>query len=141
MIGAGELAGASQLRVIECCVVDPPLPVRGTTTKGFSALLCIVRLPVAAPAEEGSNWTANVDDWPGGRVPCTGDIEKPAPVTTAVPVIGELPVFVKVTDKVEVLFSATLPKDKLEGVTDKVAAAIAGGYKFKTKICGELIPA
>lgn len=55
MIGSGELAGAFQLRVIECCVVDPPVPVRGTITKGFSAFVWIVRLPVAAPAEEGSN--------------------------------------------------------------------------------------
>jgi len=44
-----------------------------------------------------------------------GDIEKPDPVTAAVPVTGELPVFVKVTDKVEAVFSVTLPNDKLEG--------------------------
>jgi hypothetical protein len=62
MIGAGELAGAAQLSVIEDSVVDPPLPVRGITNEGDSALVWIVKLPVAAPAEEGSNWTTNVDD-------------------------------------------------------------------------------
>jgi hypothetical protein len=55
VIGSGELAGALQLRVIECCVAAPPVPVKGTTTKGSSAFVRIVRLPVAAPAEEGSN--------------------------------------------------------------------------------------
>ena len=106
---------------------------------GASALLRIVRLPVAAPAEEGSNWTTKVDDWPGDRVPCTGDIEKPVPVTAALPVIDELPVFVTVTGKVEVVFGVTLPKDKLDGVTDKVEI-VARGYKFKEKLCGAVLP-
>jgi hypothetical protein len=138
VIGSEELEGAVQLRVTECCVVDPPVPVRGTTPNGVPRLLWIVRLPVAAPLEEGLNWTTKVDDWPGERVPCAVDIEKPAPVTLALPVTDEFPVFVKVTDKVEVVFSVTLPKDKLEGAADIV---VARGYKFKEKVCGELIPA
>jgi hypothetical protein len=71
-------------------------------------------------------------------VPCAGDIEKAAPVTLAVPVTDEFPIFVNVTDKLEVVFRVTLPKDKLEGVAEIV---VARGYKFKEKVCGELIPA
>ncbi len=141
MIGVGELAGALQSRVTECWVADPPVPVRGTTTKGFSALVWIVRLPVAAPAEEGSNWTTNVDDWPADRLLCDGDIEKPAPVTRVVPVTVEFPVFFKVTDNVEAVFSVTLPNDKVEGVIDSVDPEVARGYKFRENVRGELIPA
>jgi hypothetical protein len=103
VIGAGELAGALQLRMIECCVVDHPVPVRGTITKGFSAFAWIVSLPMAAPAKEGSKRTTTVDDWPGDSVPCSGDIETPAPITPAVPVTGEFPVYFNVTDKVDIV--------------------------------------
>jgi hypothetical protein len=74
-------------------------------------------------------------------VPCSGDIEKPAPVTPAVPLTGEFPVFLNVTDKVDAVFSVTLPKDKLEGVTDKADLELARGYKFKETVCGALTPA
>ena len=69
---------------------------------------------------------------------CSRNIEKAAPVTLAVPVPDEFPIFVNVTDKLEVVFRVTLPKDKLEGVAEIV---VARGYKFKEKVCGELIPA
>lgn len=141
MIGTGELAGALQLRVIDGCAVDPPVPVKGTTTEEFSASLRIVRLPVASPTEEGSNRTTAVDDWPGESVTCTGGIEKPTPVTPAVPVTGEFPVFSNVTDNVDAVFSVTLPKDKSEGVTLKVDPEPASGYKFNKNVCEELIPA
>ena len=54
-------------------------------------------------------------------MPCAGDIEKAAPVTLAVPVTDEFPIFVNVTDKLEVVFRVTLPKDKLEGVAEIVS--------------------
>jgi hypothetical protein len=74
-------------------------------------------------------------------VPCIADAEKPAPVTAPVPVIAEFPVFFNVTDKVDAVFRLTLPKDKLEGVTDKEEPELATGYKFKVKVRGELTPA
>jgi hypothetical protein len=74
-------------------------------------------------------------------VPCSGDIEKPAPVTPAVPLIGEFPVFLNVTDKVDAVFSITLPKDKLEGVTDTTDPELARGYKFEETDRGDLPPA
>jgi hypothetical protein len=70
----------------------------------------------------------------------SGDIEKPAPVTPAVPLTDEFPVFLNVTDKVDAVFSAILPKDRLEGVTDRVDPEVARGYKFKETLCGEWTP-
>jgi hypothetical protein len=68
-------------------------------------------------------------------------MEKPAPVTPAVTLTGEFPVFLNVTDKVDAVFSVTLPKDKLEGVTDKANPELAKGYKFKEAVWGDLTPA
>ena len=39
------------------------------------------------------------------------------------------------------MFSVTVPKDKLDGVTDKTDPELARGYKFKETDFGDLTPA
>ena len=79
-------------------------------------LLVMVSVPVAAPAEVGSNWTVNVTVWFGlsvsGKV--APETEKPAPVRLAeLTVTGAPPVEVKATDWVAGELRLTSPNATL----------------------------
>src|SRR5882672_211406 len=83
------------------------------------------RLPLTAPAAVGANFTLNVTVWLGVRVvgkasPVT---ENPAPVTFACEMVTFAPpVLVSVSDRLALLPTCTLPKDRLVGLADSAPA-------------------
>ena len=85
----------------------------------------MARLPLTTPAAAGANFTLNVTVWLGVRVvgrasPVT---EKPAPVTLACEIVTLTPpVLVSVSDKLALLPTCTLPKDRLVGLAERVPA-------------------
>lgn len=97
------------------CGFDAPVPLKDTTAA--DALLAIVSCPLADPAAVGVNVTGTVSVWFGfsvtGNVPAT--TLKAAPLNEiALTVNGAVPVDVSVNDCVAELFTATLPKFRLE---------------------------
>jgi hypothetical protein len=102
------------LTVCEVCCT--PVPARVIVGE-FEALLAIVKLPVAAPAEVGANVTVTVAVWLGVRVvPAAPLALKPVPEAVALAIVTfELPLFVSVTVRELLLPSLTLLKFKLEG--------------------------
>jgi len=97
-----------------------PVPLRAIVAVLLvEELLVMVNLPVAEPAVAGSNCTSSVAVWP--EVSVTGKVTpetvKPVPVNAAALIVtGAVPVEVKVTDWVDVVFTVTLPKTKLEAL-------------------------
>ena len=111
-----------KLRLVELTVncgfeAAVPVPLKATTAVlPVDELLLIVSCPLALPIAVGANCTCNVTDWVGfsvaGKLPPT--IVKLAPVIPAeLTVTGEVPVDVKVNDRVVAVFTVTLPKLKV----------------------------
>jgi hypothetical protein len=103
-------------------------------------LLRIVSCPVAAPVAVGSNCTSNVTARPGFKV--TGnlapDIVKPVPLNVPeLMVTGDVPVEFNVTGSVDAVFTVTLPKPRLAGLTAKVATPL---FSSRAKLV-ETVPA
>jgi hypothetical protein len=83
----------------------------------------IARLPLAAPAAVGENFTVKVTLWLGvsvvGKV--SPVIEKPVPVTLACEMVTlDPPVLVRVSDKLALLPTWTLPNERLVGLAASV---------------------
>src|SRR5262245_57257593 len=82
-------------------------------------------LPVTAPAAVGANLTENVTVCEGLRV--TGNVRpvtvKPVPVTLACEMVTFCPpVLVRVSDRVALLPTVTLPNERLVGFADRLPA-------------------
>src|SRR5450432_1516332 len=85
----------------------------------------IARLPVAAPATVGANFTLNATLWLAANV--AGRVrplmENPAPVTFACEMVSEAPpVFVSVSDRLPLPPTWTLPNARLAGLGLRVPA-------------------
>jgi hypothetical protein len=94
-----------------------------TTVPLVDELLWMVSWPVTIPVAAGSNCTSSVIAKLGFKV--TGkvapDIVKPVPLNVAeLMVTGAVPVAVNVTDKVDAVFSVTLPNVRLVMLTVNV---------------------
>ena len=79
-------------------------------------LLAIISWPVVAPAAVGTKLMLNVADWPGVNVrgELIPDTVNPVPVIVAELIVtGAVPDDDKITDCVDELFTATLPKAML----------------------------
>ena len=79
--------------------------------------------PLAEPAAEGENIALKVTLWFGLRVVgrLSPVIVKLALLTLACEIVtGDPPVFVSVSDRVELLPACTLPKPRLEGFADRI---------------------
>ncbi len=104
--------------------VATPVPLRPISAVGLAdELLAIVTWPVAAPALAGSNCKLKVaacfDFKVSGNV--APDMLKPVPVRVAELIVtGAVPVDVKVTDLVDLVFTVTLPKPTLVALTLRV---------------------
>lgn len=107
---------------VSTCVDATPVPLMATTAGEFGALLTIVKLPLAVPADAGANWALMLVDCPEPRV--IG--------SDKVPVLKPLPAALTcVTDKVPVPLllnwiacvagdpTVTSPKLALEGTIVK----------------------
>jgi hypothetical protein len=109
-----------------------------TVVAPFDELLVMVRLPVAAPADAGSNCTSKVDVWPGVKV--TGSAAAPSvnpvPVAAAEAIVtGAVPVDAKVTDWVDAVFCSTLPNATLVALTLSVGTA---GFNCRANVVDAL---
>jgi hypothetical protein len=97
-----------------------PVPLRATVAvPPVVELLLMVRLPVTAPVVVGSNWICSVTDWFAfsvtGKLSAT--IVKPVPAIAAeFTVTADVPVEVSVTDSVFAVFTASLPKLRLDAL-------------------------
>jgi len=112
----------------ECCAAATPEPLSATLAGEFAALLAMVMAPVALPAATGANCAVRVTDWPGVSVTDAGDDVTLNPVPVAVTeemVTFEVPVFVSVSLNWLVLPSVTLPKDKLDELSESNCVAAA----------------
>src|ERR1700687_1757437 len=101
------------------CVADTPVPLRAIRAGEFGALLTIVTLPLAVPAEAGANWTLKVVDRPALRVMGRDRVLrlKPPPVTlTCENVSAPVPLLVNLMVCVLGEPTVTSPKLTLEGV-------------------------
>ncbi len=127
-----------QLSELRAAAVAVPVPLRLTTAEGLvEELLVRANCPVAAPAVEGSNCKVSVVAWLGFNV--TGneapDIVKPVPVSAAaLMVTGAVPVDVNVSDFVEAVLTATLPKLTLLALTLRVGTVGAVAFNFSEKL-------
>jgi len=112
------------VQVRELRVGPRPVPVRLTVAVALvEELLEIMRLPVAAPAVVGSNWTDRVAVLPGLRVSgkVAPETEKPVPLMVAeLMVTAAVPVELRVSDWDVALFRFTLPKARLLVLTVNV---------------------
>ena len=95
-----------------------PVPERETEAGELEALLVIEMLPVALPMTVGEKTALKLVLWPPERV--SGNVRplilKPVPVTVAwVMVTLPVPVLVRLTDCVPVVFTVTLPNATVDG--------------------------
>jgi len=98
-----------------------PVPERETMAGELVALLTIEMLPVALPVTVGEKTALKLVLWPPERV--SGNVRplvlKPVPVTVAwVMVTLPVPVLVRLTDCVPVVFTVTLPNATVDGEAD-----------------------
>lgn len=108
---------AGLAEICGCAAVPDPLSAIANGDPG--ALLVTETVPVAGPADVGANFAVNEVFWPGVRVTgVAGPVMlKPAPEAVACEiVILAVPEFVRVTDKVPLLPTTTLPKLPLGGL-------------------------
>lgn len=127
-----------QLSELSAAALAVPVPLRLTTAEGLvEELLVMANCPVAAPAVEGSNCKVSVAAWLGFNV--TGneapDIVKPVPVSAAaLTVTGAVPVEVNVSDFVEAVLRATLPKLTLPALMLRVGTVAAVAFNCSEKL-------
>jgi hypothetical protein len=107
---------------VSAWVAATPLPLRATTAGEFGALLTMVKLPLAAPADAGANWTLKLVDWPAFSVmgKDKGLVLKPLPATlTWVTVRVPVPLFVNWMVCVLGEPTVTFPRLALAGIMVK----------------------
>lgn len=68
---------------VSVCVAVTPVPDKEMAVGELGALLTIVTLPVAEPADDGANWTLKLLDWPAARLMGNASVFvlKPLPAT------------------------------------------------------------
>ncbi|MGC1687901.1 MAG: hypothetical protein WA734_19890 [Candidatus Acidiferrales bacterium] len=95
-----------------------PVPVNEIVAGEFVALLAMLTLPVAAPADVGLYTTVKVAVWPAATVTLDPTLAlKPLPDAVAPEITTfEFPVFVSVTPTDVLEFTVTLPKLTLVGL-------------------------
>jgi hypothetical protein len=107
--------------------VGVPVPLRLTVAVPLvEELLLMVNMPLAAPADVGSNRMVSVAVWLGLSVSgkLAPEMEKPVPVSVAELIVtAAVPVVDNVIDCEVAVFTATLPKLTLEELTLSDATA------------------
>jgi hypothetical protein len=114
---------AAHCSATESPAVATPVPVTGTVTVAFDALLFIVMAPVMLPAAFGKNSTTTMAVCPEVSVVLllTPVALKPVPVMLAVEMVRlEFPPFVTETCCVADPFTFTFPKLTLDGFTFRI---------------------
>jgi hypothetical protein len=112
-----------------------PVPLR--LTVAVAALLPIVTEPLKEPAVVGSNVTVNATAWPWFRVmgKLPPETAKPAPpADMPLMVSAPLPEDVTVKDRVVGVFRATVPNDRLVGLTVMADDEDPAGETFTVKV-------
>src|SRR5579863_2000931 len=119
-----------KLRLVGLEVRGPaaaPLPESGMFNVGFDAVDVMVRVPLTAPADAGSNETLKLALWPPARV--RGAViplivnPDPAIATLEIEMLA-LPTFEIVSDRVCFVPTGTTPKLRLPGLDESALAAI-----------------
>ena len=137
-VPAAVMVPLVQLSELSAAAVAVPVPLRLTTAEGLvEELLVMVNCPVAAPAVEGSNCKVSVAAWLGFNV--TGneapDIVKPVPDSAAaLMVTGAVPVDVNVSNFVEAMLTATLPKLMLVELALSAGTVAAVAFNCSEKL-------
>ena len=123
------LPSASVVGATVSCPAAPPVPVpeRGTTKVESDASEIIVTSPFTAPVEAGLNETLKVLLCPGVNV--TGTVIpltlNPAPLAVSEEIVELMPpTLVRVSDRVCVLPTATLPKLRVVGFDTRVPGEV-----------------
>ncbi len=114
------------------------MPLNATTAVLFcEELLAIVSDPVSAPVAVGSNCTLRVAVWPEFKVngKVAPDTVNPFPETlAALTITGEEPVDESVTDCVDGMPTATLPKATLVELMERVARPGLLGVRLRANV-------
>jgi hypothetical protein len=122
-----------------CCV---PVPLRFTVAGELVALLVMVTVPATVPVAAGAKVTFRVAVWPTPRI-CpllTPPALKPGPAMLAPEIVTlAVPVLVRVTGRVLLLLTFTLPKAKVVGLG--VSFSVAGAFTVKLALLLEVLPA
>jgi hypothetical protein len=120
----GAIVGSAGVTVIDVTALPPadwtPVPDRSIVTGELLTLLVMVTLPETPPAAAGANVTFKMALWPGfRRLPAEIPVaSKPGPEMLVFEiVIVDPPEFVKVTAKMLLLPTLTVPKFKVEALT------------------------
>jgi hypothetical protein len=109
------LAGATE--ICGCT----PVPLSGTVSGEFVALLTTLRVPVTLPAVRGPKVTVSATLWPAATATFPGKLLRtnPAPVTVACEIVTlAVPVFVRVMDCDAAVPTNVFPKLRLVGLAD-----------------------
>ena len=104
-----------------------PVPLSAIFNGDPGASEAIARLPLTFPEPVGANFTEKITAWLGVNVvgSVNPTMEKPAPVTVACEMVTfDPPELVRVSDRLELLPTCTLPKARLAGL-DESAPGVA----------------